>query len=39
LEDVEKICIDFDFNDEAIEKYLTVFEADEKYKNLPAYEW
>lgn len=39
MEDVSQICIDFDFDEEKIEEYLKMFEMEEKYKNIPAYEW
>lgn len=39
MEDVEKICVDFDFDEEKIDEYLKLFDIEEKYKNIPAYEW
>jgi hypothetical protein len=39
MEDVAKICVDFDFEEEKIDEYLRLFETDEKYKGIPAYEW
>ena len=39
MEDVEKICNDFDFDEEKIDEYLKLFDIEEKYKNIPAYEW
>jgi hypothetical protein len=37
MEDIEKICTDFDFEEDKIDEYLRFFEIDEKYKDLPAY--
>jgi hypothetical protein len=39
MDDVAKICIDFDFEEEKIDEYLKMFDIEEKYKNIPAYEW
>lgn len=39
MDEVAKICIDFDFEEEKIDDYLKCFEVDEKYKGIPAYEW
>jgi hypothetical protein len=39
MEEVAKICTDFDFEEEKIDDYLKCFEVDEKYKGIPAYEW
>lgn len=39
MEDVQKICIDFEFEEEKIDEYLNHFDIEQKYKNLPAYEW
>lgn len=39
MEDVHKICVDFDFEEDKIDEYLKCFEIDEKYKGIPAYEW
>jgi hypothetical protein len=36
---VHQLCIDFDFEEEKIDEYLKVFEIDDKYKGIPAYEW
>ena len=36
---MHKICVDFDFDEEKIDEYLKVFEIDEKYKGIPAFEW
>jgi len=39
MDEVEKICKDFDFDEEKIDDYLKCFEIDEKYKGIPAFEW
>ncbi len=39
MEDVHKICVDFDFEEDKIDDYLKTFEVEEKYKGIPAYEW
>lgn len=39
MEDVQKICIDFDFEEDKIDEYLKFFEVEAKYKGIPAYEW
>lgn len=39
MEDVQKICIDFDFEEDKIDEYLKIFDIEEKYKGIPAYEW
>ncbi len=36
---MHKICVDFDFDEEKIDEYLKLFEIEEKYKDIPAYEW
>lgn len=36
---MHKICVDFDFEEEKIDEYFKMFEVDEKYKGIPAYEW
>jgi hypothetical protein len=36
---VKQVCIDFDFEEEKIDDYLHHLEQDEKYKNLPAFDW
>ena len=36
---MQQLCIDFDFEEEKIDEYLKVFEVDDKYKGIPAYEW
>jgi hypothetical protein len=36
---VHQLCIDFDFEEEKIDEYLKVFEIEDKYKGIPAYEW
>jgi hypothetical protein len=38
-EQVHQLCIDFDFEEEKIDEYLKVFEIEDKYKGIPAYEW
>lgn len=39
MEDVQQVCIDYDFDEDKIDAYLKFFEIDEKYKGLAAYEW
>ena len=39
MEDVHKICVDFDFEEEKVDEYLKYFEIEQKYKDIPAYEW
>lgn len=39
MEDVHKICVDFDFEEDKIDEYLRAFDIEEKYKGIPAYEW
>ena len=39
MEDVHKICVDFDFEEDKIDEYIREFEIEEKYKGIPAYEW
>ena len=39
MEDVQNICVDFDFEEEKIDEYLNTFIVAEKYKGIPAFEW
>jgi hypothetical protein len=39
MEDVQQICIDFEFDEDKIDEYLRFFEVEDKYKDIPAYEW
>ena len=39
VEELHKICVDFDFDQEKIDEYLNCLEVDEKYRGLPAFEW
>ena len=39
MEDVQRICVDFDYEEDKIDDYLRTFEVEEKYKGIPAYEW
>lgn len=36
---MQKICIDFDFDEDKIDDYLKVYSIEEKYKGIPAFEW
>lgn len=36
-DELKKICIDFEFEEEKIDEYLKCLEVEEKYKDLPAY--
>lgn len=38
-EEVRKICIEFEFDDERIKAYLAVYEIEDKYKDVEAYQW
>ena len=38
-EEIKQICIDFEFNEDSLDKYFKIFEQEEKYKDLPAYQW
>lgn len=38
-EDIKKLCIDFDFDEDKIDEYIKLFEVDDKYKDVPAYQW
>lgn len=38
-EELQKICVDFGFDDEKITEYLKCLEVDEKYKGIAAFEW
>lgn len=33
MEDVKQICIDFDFDEEKIDDYLSMFEVNERFKD------
>ena len=37
--ELQKICVDFEFEEEKIDEYLKCLEIDEKYRGLPAFEW
>jgi hypothetical protein len=36
---VQKICVDFEFDEDKIEDYLKTYAIEEKYKGIPAFEW
>ena len=38
-DEVHKICVEYDFDEEKIDEYFKCYEIEEKYKNIPAYEW
>lgn len=38
-EEVRKICVEFEFDELKIEEYLKVYEIDEKYRDIPAFQW
>ncbi len=38
-EELRKICIDFEFEEEKIDEYLNCLEVDKKYKGIEAFEW
>jgi hypothetical protein len=38
-EEVRKICIEFEFDNDKITEYLKFLEIDDKYKGIKAYEW
>jgi hypothetical protein len=38
-DEVRKICIEFEFNSEQIDEYLAVYDIEEKFKGIKAYEW
>lgn len=39
VEEIKEVIIDFNFDDEKIQEYVTAFEPEEKYKDLAAYQW
>eukprot|EP00350_Pseudokeronopsis_sp_OXSARD2_P005199 CAMPEP_0170545406 /NCGR_PEP_ID=MMETSP0211-20121228/3807_1 /TAXON_ID=311385 /ORGANISM="Pseudokeronopsis sp., Strain OXSARD2" /LENGTH=67 /DNA_ID=CAMNT_0010849303 /DNA_START=298 /DNA_END=501 /DNA_ORIENTATION=+ len=39
MEEVQRICIDFKFEEDKVDEYLKLFDIEQKYKNLPAFEW
>jgi len=39
FEELQKICIEFEFDSAKIDEYLQFLEIDEKYKNVEAYQW
>ena len=36
---MQKICVDFEFDEDKIEDYLKTYAIEEKYKGIPAFEW
>ena len=38
-EELTKICVDFEFEEEKIDEYLKCLEIDEKYRGIAAFEW
>ena len=38
-EEVRKICIEFEFDNEKIERYFAAFIIEDKYKDIEAYQW
>jgi hypothetical protein len=38
-DEVQKICVDFEFEEDKIDEYLKCLEVDDKYKGITAYEW
>jgi hypothetical protein len=36
-EELQKICVEFEFDEEKINEYLKFLEIDEKYKNVEGY--
>lgn len=38
-EEVQKICVEFDFDELKIEEYLRFYEIEDKYKGIAAFEW
>lgn len=38
-EELQKICVDFEFEESKIDEYLSCLEVDEKYRNLEAFQW
>jgi hypothetical protein len=38
-EEVRKVCIEFEFDDERIKNYLAAYEIEDKYKGVEAYQW
>ncbi len=38
-EEVRKICVDFEFDEDKINEYLRFFDIDEKYRDIEAYQW
>jgi len=39
MDAIKQICIDFEFDEEKIDEYLHLYDTEEKYKDIPAYEW
>lgn len=38
-DEVRKVCIEFEFDDERIKQYLAAYEIEDKYKGVEAYQW
>lgn len=38
-DEVRKICVEFEFDDEKIHAYLSAYEIEDKYKDVEAYQW
>jgi len=38
-EELQRICVDFDFDDEKISEYLQCLEIDDKYRDVAGYQW
>jgi hypothetical protein len=38
-EEIKKVCSDFDFDRAKIDEYLKSYDVDDKYRNLPAFQW
>lgn len=38
-EEVKKICVEFEFDEDKIDEYLRVYDIEDKYKDVAAYQW
>ncbi len=38
-DEVSKICSEFDYDRAKIEEYLKSYEIEDKYRDVPAYQW
>ena len=37
--EVRRICVEFEFEEDKIDTYLNYYVIDDKYKDVPAFQW